>query len=154
MAEEVTAAQFYADQNDACFTASTGPALVTVNIEDLMKESGGELTFDAARSKCAGGPGWRDDPGKKLAAASVQPIEYPEKGPFRFGAPKVVYGVEAALIPRAVNGKELAVRTSVARGAALESAAGRRSARSARSTAPATTIWTSRRSRTQASRWV
>ena len=48
---------------------------------------------------------------------NIQPIEYPEKEPFRFGASKVVYSLKAALIPCSVNGKAFTVRMSIVRSA-------------------------------------
>ena len=115
--KEVTAAAFYINQDNRCLMAATGSALIYVSVEELLKESGGKLTFDAACSRCVGGLDWYNDMKKKLAAFNVQPIEYPEKEPFRFGASKVVYSLKAALIPCSVNGKAFTVRMSIVRSA-------------------------------------
>ena len=112
--EEVTAASFYINQG---LMAATGSALIYISVEDLLKESGGKLTFDTACSRCVGGLDWYNDIKKKLGAFNIQPIEYPEKEPFRFGASKVVYSIKVALIPCSVNGKAFTVRMSIVRSA-------------------------------------
>eukprot|EP00959_Pyramimonas_sp_CCMP1952_P088942 1861081-Pyramimonas_sp.AAC.1 len=79
--------------------AATGSALIYIRVEGLLKESGGKLTSDAACLRCVGDQDWCNDAKKKLAAFSIQPIQFPEKEPFRFGASKVAYSLKAALIP-------------------------------------------------------
>ncbi|CAK0864559.1 unnamed protein product, partial [Prorocentrum cordatum] len=115
--EEVTAAAFFINKDHQCLMAATSSALVYLSIEDLLKESGGKLTFDTACTRCVGGLDWCNDIKKRLAAFNIQPIEYPEKEPFRFGASKVVFSLKAALIPCSVNGKAFAVRMSIVRSA-------------------------------------
>ena len=117
MPEEVTAASFYITKDNQCLMAATGSALIYISVEDLLRESGGKLTFDTACSRCVGGLDWYNDLKKKMAAFNIQPIEYPEKEPFRFGASKVVYSLKAALIPCSVNGKAFTVRMSIVRSA-------------------------------------
>ncbi|CAK0897484.1 unnamed protein product, partial [Prorocentrum cordatum] len=115
--EEVAAASFYINKGNQCHMAATGSALIYIRVEDLRKEAGGKLTFDTACSRCVGGLDWYNDIKKKMAAFDIQPIECPEKEPFRFGASRVVYSLKAALIPCSVNGKAFAVRMSVVRSA-------------------------------------
>ena len=115
---EVTAAQFYVNLTSACLATSLGSALAFISVEDLLRESGGELTFDAACSKCVGGLDWYNALQQKLATFGIEPIECPEKEPYRFGASKVVRSITAVLIPRAVRGKAFTVWMSIARGAA------------------------------------
>ncbi|CAK0836143.1 unnamed protein product [Prorocentrum cordatum] len=103
--EEVTAAAFFINKDHQCLMAATSSALIYLNVEDLLKESGGKLTIDTACTRCVGGLDWYSDIKKRLAAFNIQPIEYPEKEPFRFGASKVVFSLKAALIPCSVNGK-------------------------------------------------
>eukprot|EP00959_Pyramimonas_sp_CCMP1952_P274788 5744383-Pyramimonas_sp.AAC.1 len=98
--------------------AATGSALIYISVEDALKESGGNLTFDTACPRCVGGLDWRNDIMKKLAAFDFQPIECQEKEPFRFGAPKVAHSLRAALITCSVNGKAFAARMGIVRGAA------------------------------------
>ncbi|CAK0891483.1 unnamed protein product [Prorocentrum cordatum] len=116
--EEVTAAAFFINKDHQCLMAATSSALIYLSVEDLLKESGGKLTFDTACARCVGGLDWYNDIKKRLAAFNIQPIEYPEKEPFRFGASKVVFSLKAALIPCSVNGKAFTVRMSIVRSAA------------------------------------
>ncbi|CAK0869680.1 unnamed protein product [Prorocentrum cordatum] len=115
--EEVTAAAFFINKDHQCLMAATSSALIYLSVEDLLRESGGKLTFDTAGTRCVGGLDWYNDIKKRLAAFNIQPIEYPEKEPFRFGASKVVFSLKAALIPCSVNGKAFTVRMSIARSA-------------------------------------
>ncbi|CAK0847915.1 unnamed protein product [Prorocentrum cordatum] len=115
--EEVTAVAFFTNKDHQCLMAATSSALIYLSVEDLLKESGGKLTFDAACIRCVGGLDWYSDIKKRLAAFNIQPIEYPEKEPFRFGASKVAFSLEAALIPCSVNGKAFTVRMSIVRSA-------------------------------------
>ncbi|CAK0836030.1 unnamed protein product [Prorocentrum cordatum] len=115
--EEVTAAAFFINKDHQCLMAATSSALIYLSVEDLLKESGGKLTFDTACTRCVGDLDWYSDIKKRLAAFNIQPIEYPEKEPFRFGASKVVFSLKAALIPCSVNGKAFTVRMSIARSA-------------------------------------
>ncbi|CAK0900905.1 unnamed protein product [Prorocentrum cordatum] len=115
--EEVTAAAFFINKDHQCLMAATSSALIYLSVEDLLKESGGKPTFDTACARCVGGLDWYNDIKKRLAAFNIQPIEYPEKEPFRFGASKVVFSLKAALIPCSVNGKAFTVRMSIARSA-------------------------------------
>ncbi|CAK0890787.1 unnamed protein product, partial [Prorocentrum cordatum] len=111
--EEVTAAAFFINKDHQCLMAATSSALIYLSV----KESGGKLTFDTACARCVGGLDWYNDIKKRLAAFNIQPIEYPEKEPFRFGASKVVFSLKAALIPCSVNGKAFTVRMSIVRSA-------------------------------------
>ncbi|CAK0887145.1 unnamed protein product [Prorocentrum cordatum] len=115
--EEVTAAAFFINKGHQCLMAATSSALIYLSVEDLLKESGGKLTFDTACARCVGGLDWYNDIKKRLAAFNIQPIEYPEKEPFWFGASKVVFSLKAALIPCSVNGKAFTVRMSIVRSA-------------------------------------
>ncbi|CAK0903821.1 unnamed protein product, partial [Prorocentrum cordatum] len=115
--EEVTVTSFYINMDNQCLMAATGLALIYISVEDLLKESCGKLTFDAVCSRCVGGLDWHNDIKKKLVAINIQPIECPQKAPFRFGAPKVAHGLKAALIPCSVNGKAFTVRVSIVRSA-------------------------------------
>ncbi|CAK0840847.1 unnamed protein product [Prorocentrum cordatum] len=115
--EEVTAAAFFINKDHQCLMAATSSALIYLSVEDLLKESGGKLTFDTACTRCVGGLDWYNDIKKRLAAFNIQPIEYPEKEPFRFGASKVVFSLKAALIPCSVNGKAFTVRMNIVRSA-------------------------------------
>ncbi|CAK0817025.1 unnamed protein product, partial [Prorocentrum cordatum] len=115
--EEVTAAAFFINKDHQCLMAATSSALIYLSVEDLLKESGGKLTFDTACARCVGGLDWHNDIKKRLAAFNIQPIEYPEKEPFRFGASKVAFSLKAALIPCSVNGKAFTVRMGIVRSA-------------------------------------
>ncbi|CAK0807406.1 unnamed protein product, partial [Prorocentrum cordatum] len=115
--EEVTAAAFFINKDHQCLMAATSSALIYLSVEDLLKEPGAKLIFDAACTRCVGGLDWYNDIKKRLAAFNIQPIEYPEKEPFRFGASKVVFSLKAALIPCSVNGKAFTVRMSIVRSA-------------------------------------
>eukprot|EP00959_Pyramimonas_sp_CCMP1952_P130417 2727209-Pyramimonas_sp.AAC.1 len=53
--EEVAAASFYTNKDNQCLMAATGSAHIYISVEDLLEESGGELTFDTACSRCVGG---------------------------------------------------------------------------------------------------
>ncbi|CAK0843154.1 unnamed protein product, partial [Prorocentrum cordatum] len=120
VAEMAVAAVYQQDQRAAARDREYG-ALHSIDgmqmRQDLLKESGGKLTFDTACARCVGGLDWYSDIKKRLAAFNIQPIEYPEKEPFRFGASKVVFSLKAALIPCSVHGKAFTVRMSIARSA-------------------------------------
>ena len=45
MPAKVAAVQFYVNSTDAYFMASVRAALAFINVEDLLRESGGERTF-------------------------------------------------------------------------------------------------------------
>ncbi|CAK0883189.1 unnamed protein product, partial [Prorocentrum cordatum] len=104
--EEVTAAHSHINKDTQCVMAATGSALIYIRGEELLRESGGKLTFDTARSQGAGDPDWHGDIRMKLAVFTICPIEYLEKEPFRL-----------ALTPCSVNGKAFTARVSIARGA-------------------------------------
>ncbi|CAK0789088.1 unnamed protein product, partial [Prorocentrum cordatum] len=115
--EEVAAASFYTNKDNQCLMAATGSAHIYISVEDLLEESGGELTFDTACSRCVGGLDWYNDIKKKLAAFNIQPIECPKKESLRSGASKLVHSRKSALIPCSVNGKAFTVRVSIVRSA-------------------------------------
>lgn len=104
--EEITAASFFINE--------TYVSMIYVNVDKLLEDCGGKLTFDSACSRSVGGIDWyRDLCARLKEKGKVKPIEYPEAQPFRFGASKSVKSEFAALIPCAVRGKGFTVRFSI-----------------------------------------
>ncbi|CAK0883272.1 unnamed protein product [Prorocentrum cordatum] len=92
---EVTAAHLYIDKGTQCLMAATESELIYISVAELLKGSGGRLTFDTACSRCIGGLDWYNDIKKKM----------------------VTHTIKAALIPCSVNGKALTVKMSIVRSA-------------------------------------
>ena len=87
--------------------------MLYVNVDQLLADCGGKLTFDSACSRSVGGVDWYRDLAARLMKNGLRPIEYPEAQPFRFGASKVVKSTFGAIIPCCVRGVSFAVRVSV-----------------------------------------